>query len=98
MKSEEFFRLTWYEWCLQMYRIRKIQERRIEDRDFAMVLTGDFMALMANVNRNTEEKPEPFSRKDFFRLSTDEPEPEIIEEKPMTLKEAKAALGSKIRR
>jgi hypothetical protein len=82
---------------MQMHRLRRKHERRTEDRDFMMVLTGNFMALMANINRNEKDKPEAYKREDFFLLSNEKPEPETVEP-PMTFKEAKAALGSKIKR
>lgn len=41
-----------------------------EEREFQMELTGQFMALFANANRDTRTTT-PFTRKDFFKLSYD---------------------------
>jgi hypothetical protein len=58
-----------------------------------MELTGQFMALFANANRGSG-KP-LYTRRDFFQLSYDK---EIVEERPLTFKEAKALFGSRIRK
>lgn len=51
------------------------------------------MALFANANR--EKNQQPYTPQDFWRLSYDK---NTVEEKPMTFKEVKALLGSKIRK
>jgi hypothetical protein len=72
-----------------MLRLVKDQMRRKSEDEFRMELTGRFMALFATANSKKEWK-----REDFFHLSYDKP----VEERPLTFKEAKALLGSRIKR
>jgi hypothetical protein len=73
-----------------MLRLVKDQMRRKSEDEFRMELTGQFMALFASANSKKEWK-----RQDFFQLSYDKP---VIDERPLTFKEAKALLGSRIKR
>lgn len=91
MSSKEFWELTWYEWGLLALRLIKDNMRRKNDDEFIMELTGRFMALFANANR--EQGKPPFTREDFFKLSYDKET-----ERPLTFKEAKALFGSRIKR
>ena len=83
LSPEYFWGLTWYEWGLYVLRLIKENKRSLEQREFTMELTGQFMALLANVNRDSKKKPSPFKREDFFRLSYDtqlthEADPELF--------------------
>jgi hypothetical protein len=80
---------------MYVWKLLKDQKRRDQEREFQMELTGQFMALFANANRNEKIRPIPFSRQDFFKLSYDI---NIVEERPMTLKEAKQLLGSRFKK
>jgi DNA-directed RNA polymerase subunit F len=80
---------------MYVWKLLKDQKRRDQEREFQMELTGQFMALFANANRDEKKRLIPFSRQDFFKLSYDI---NIVEERPMTLKEAKQLLGSRFKR
>jgi hypothetical protein len=82
---------------MYVWKLLRDNKRKLEEREFSMELTGRFMALVANCHRDEKKKPEPFERYDFFQLSYDTGRV-IVEERPMTFKEAKALFGSKIRR
>jgi hypothetical protein len=79
-----------------MYSLKIIKDRELEhaEREFQMDLTRRFMALFANANRGKNQAP--FTPQDFWRLSYDKDA--VVEEKALSFKEAKALLGSKIRR
>lgn len=89
MSCAEFWELTWYEWGLRALGLLKENLRRKSEDEFRMELTGRFMALFATANSKKE-----WTRQDFFKLSYDKP----VEERPLTFKEAKALLGSRIKR
>ena len=74
-------------------KLHKDRERELAARELPMEMTRQFMALFANANRGKHQTA--FTPQDFWRLSYDE---NTVDEKPMTLKEAKALLGSKIRK
>lgn len=61
-----------------------------------MELTGQVMALIANVNRDPKRHPTPYSRRDFFKLSYDNKATEIEPDPDMFNKIART-LGSKIK-
>ena len=63
------------------------------DREFSIELTRQFMTLFANANRSKNQTA--YTPQDFWKLSYDK---NTVEERPMTLKEAKAMLGSRIRK
>lgn len=63
-----------------------------------MELTGQFMALFANAHRNEKEKPTPFTREDFFKLSYDKPDEEGETLSPEEqFKKIKGQLGGRIK-
>lgn len=74
-------------------KLHKDRERELAARELPMEMTRQFMALFANANRGKHQTE--YTPQDFWRLSYDK---DTIEERPMTLKEAKALLGSKIRK
>lgn len=76
LSVEEFERLSWYEWGLECLKLKKKNESQVQLWAFR-----EFMALMANINRDEKKKREPFKGSDFFKLSFDRQEPE---DKPVT--------------
>lgn len=83
LSPQYFWRLTWYEWGFYSLKAIKDYQRQIDDRDFQKILTGEFMALFANANRDPK-KTMPFKRSDFYPLSydtqlTQEADPELFE-------------------
>ena len=92
LSPSEFWSLTWYEWGLYVLRLHKDRQREMADRELSIEQTRQFMALHYNLNRGQNPALDP---QDFWRLSYDK---DLVEERPMTFKEAKALLGSKIRK
>lgn len=94
LSPDEFWRLTWYEWGLYCLRLYKESKKMLAQRELSIDLTRHFMALFANANRG--KNGPTFTPQDFlWRLSYDM---DIVDERPLSFKEAKALLGSKIRK
>lgn len=95
LSPQEFWRLTWYEWGLYCLRLYKESKKMLAQRELSIDLTRHFMALFANANRAKNQAA--FAPTDFlWKLSYDKT-PQV-EERPLTFKEAKALLGSKIKK
>ena len=78
-----------------MYSLKVIKdnERELRRQELDIERTRQFMTLFANANKGKHQTP--FTPQDFWRLSYDKT---VVEEKPMSLKEIKELLGSKIRK
>ena len=87
-----FWSLTWFDWGLYVLKLHKDRKREIAARELSIEQTRQFMALHYNLNRGNNPAKDP---QDFWRLSYDK---EVVEERPLTFKEAKALLGSKIKK
>ena len=77
LSIEQFFRLSWYEWSLE---IEKVSVRIKRDHDIwegQASLMRENMALLANINRDSKKKGTPFKGSDFIKLSFDKNEEEI---------------------
>jgi hypothetical protein len=100
MSCVEFWELTWYEWGLKSLGLIKEGLRRKSDDEFKMELTGQFMALFANVNRDSKKRPAPYTRPDFFKLSYDKAEEDQPQVKPTleTFEQLTERHGSKRKR
>jgi len=97
LSVEQFFALSFYEWSIEVHRVKVRRKREHEIWEGNAALAGEVMALIANVNRDAKKKPVPFSRKDFIRLSFDPPEKQITT-KPMTPLEMKQKFGTKFKK
>ncbi len=74
LSIDEFYNLSLYEWSLEVLRVKnKIKAENTKWESHA-VLVREFMALMANINRNPKKVPTPYKSTDFIRLSFDEPD------------------------
>ena len=95
LSPEQFWRLTWYEWGMYCLKLYKDSKKMLAQRELSIDLTRHFMALFANSNK--ERHQTPFTPQDFlWRLSYDRiPE---VDDRPLTWTEAKALLGSKIKK
>jgi hypothetical protein len=71
LSIDEFYGLSFYEWALEIERVKKRAEDNNKEWEGHAFLTREFMALMANINRNSKKKPVPFEGKDFIKLSFD---------------------------
>lgn len=77
-------------------RLYKESKKMLAQRELSIDLTRHFMALFANANRANNQPA--FQAEDFlWRLSYDK-KPQTEEQQPLSFKEAKALLGSKIRK
>lgn len=80
-------------YCLRL--VKQFNKERLE-QELTIDLTRRFMALFANANRSkTTPVFEPAEMLPY-KLSFDKDA--IVEERPMTFKEAKALLGSRIKK
>lgn len=70
MSSEEFWKLTWYEWGLWCLRIVDQRRKRNEDRELSIEMTRSIMTLQANIHRG--KRARPYEKTDFFKLSYDD--------------------------
>lgn len=84
---EEFFNLSWYEWGLECLKLKKKNESQVQLWAFR-----EFMALMANINRDDKKRPIPFKGSDFFKLSFDK-EDKPKETRQMTQEEIEKKFG-----
>lgn len=75
MESEKFFSLAWYDWCLWMERIKKLQQDRLHDHEVIMDLGRRLLSQYWNWNRGNKGTAEPA---DFWKLSWD---PEVTDTK-----------------
>ncbi len=97
LSVDQFFSLSFYEWSLEVHRVKAKQKRENDKWEGNAMLAGEIMALMANINRDAKKKPTAFTRKDFVRLSHDLPEKQITT-KPMTPLEMKQKFGTKFKK
>jgi hypothetical protein len=96
ISPREFWNLTWYEWgfyALKMHDLtKKHEQERQHYEDIFLGVTRIMIADFRNAHSSTGNITEP---KDVFRLSF---EKEVVQERPLTFKEAKILFGSRIRR
>ena len=78
---------------MYVLKLYKKNQTELAGRELSIELTRQFMALFANVNRAKHQQP--FTPQDFWRLSYDK---NTVAERPMTFKEAKELLGSRIKK
>jgi hypothetical protein len=92
LSPDKFWGLTWYEWGLYVLKLHKDRQKELSDRELSIEQHRQAMALHYNIHRGNNPAKIP---QDFWRLSYDK---DVVEERPMTFKEAKALMGSKIKR
>ncbi len=91
---DEFLGLSFYEWSLEIHKVRQQNKREHERWEGNAILTRELMALIANVNRDSKKRALPFEGKDFIKLSFDiaseikeeRTDEEILSKFPKTLK------------
>lgn len=74
LSIERFFELSWYEWSLEIEKVRIRKDRDFDIWEGQASLMRNFMALFANANRG--KNTPPFKPTDFIRLSFDNIEEE----------------------
>lgn len=77
LSIERFFQLSWYEWSLEVEKVTIRNKKRHEEWEGHASLTREFMALMAEINRNPKKRATPFKGSEFIKLSFDKDEEEI---------------------
>lgn len=77
--------------------VTKRVQRKIDDRELSIEQTRQLMTLIANTNRDPKKKPAPYIPTDFWKLSYDKLD-DGEEAPPLTLKEVKEQLGSRLKR
>lgn len=78
---------------MYVLKLYKKNQSALADRELSIELTRQFMTLFANANRSKNQPA--FTPQDFWKLSYDK---NTVEERPLSLKEAKELLGSRIRK
>lgn len=68
MRSDEFYLLAWYDWCLWIDRIHELQRQRLYNYEIVMDLGRRLLSQYWNWNRG---KKQPTSPEDFWKLSWD---------------------------
>ena len=71
LSIDEFYNLSFYEWNLEVQRVHKRLKDGHSKWEGQASLIREFMALMANINRNAKKQPVPFTGSDFIKLSFD---------------------------
>lgn len=74
LSLDRFFELSWYEWGLECLKLKRRNEKRLETWEGNTSVIREFMALMANINRDDKKKSSPFKGSDFIKLSFDKEE------------------------
>lgn len=94
LSVDEFFSLSWYEWSLEVYKVRQRKENEFNRWEMNVSVTREFMAMFYNVNRG---KNAAKSGKDIIPLSFDNPgKKEPKETREMTPDEIKNKFGKAI--
>lgn len=88
LSVEQFYDLSFYEWGLEILKLKKRSKAELIDWESNAVLFRELMALIANVNRNPKRRALPYEGSDFIRLSFDKPKEE--ESRLMTPEEVEA--------
>jgi hypothetical protein len=91
LSIDEFYSLSFYEWTLELFRHDKRKREENERWEGNALLTREFMALMANINRNSKKHPTPFEGKEFIPLSFDKKKEEYVS-RQMTPEEVDARI------
>lgn len=94
---DEFFGLSFYEWSLEVYKVKRRNEHLKAKWENDAVFVRELMALIANVNRNSKQKPVPYQGKDFIKLSFDKEEIED-KNKRVTPEEVEAYFGKYLKK
>lgn len=66
-----FWRLTWYEWMLEVYKFHRQQQKEEQDLERTKYFFGKLYAVVANYAGKTLPKGVRLDEKDFFRFSDD---------------------------
>lgn len=92
---DQFFNLSFYEWSLEIYKVRKRQEKLREKWECDADFVRSIMAAIYNTAGKSYKKD--FQGKDFIKLSFDKVETEENKE-PLTAKGMKEMLGGKFKK
>lgn len=76
MSSDEFWKLTWWDWNLWVYRIIELQRKRQQEADLQIELTRNNMALFARAHFKGQ-----WNGTDFYKLSYDKTDT-VADDKP----------------
>lgn len=95
LNVDEFFSLSWYEWSLEVYKVRQRNEHDFHKWERSVSVTREFMAMFYNVNRG---KSPAKTGKDMVPLSFDN---QIIKEpretREMTSEEIQKKFGKHLK-
>lgn len=69
MTHEVFWSLGWYDWTLWMWKIYEDRKRHVEGIEIEWERQSYLLALIANTNRDSAKRPNPFLPTDFFTPS-----------------------------
>lgn len=92
---DQFFNLSFYEWSLEIYKVRKRHEKIKEKWESDAAFVREIMALMVNTTPR-EKGARQVKGTDFIKLSFDKVETE--DRQPLTEKGMKQRLGGKFKK
>jgi 3-mercaptopyruvate sulfurtransferase SseA len=75
---DEFFRLSWYEWSLHVYKVKVRRKNDHAKWEGHASLTRELMALIVNVHPNRRKGAKMLKGKDFIPLSHDSDDKEDV--------------------
>jgi hypothetical protein len=98
LSSENFWRLTWWDWGMEVFKMVRSNQKHLEEREFYLAVERIKIADFKNAHFRTESgQPLDVKPEDIFQLSYDKIRTDV-DERPVTFKEAKALYGSKFKR
>src|SRR5690348_10007661 len=90
LNVDEFFNLSFYEWSLEVYKVKHRRKREFNKWESDAVFVREILTMMANINRDTKKRPTPFEPHEFIKLSFDKVGEKT--EEPLTEKQMKEKL------
>lgn len=93
LSIDQFLSLSWYEWSLEIYKVKNRRKREFEEWEKQAVFVREQMALIANTNRDPKRTPRPYKGSDFFPLSFDDLKEIEVVKKRQTPEEVDARLS-----
>lgn len=92
---DEFFKLSLYEWSLEIYKVRKRQEHLKDKWESDAAFVRELLAAVYNTAGKSYKRE--FKNTDFIKLSFDNKE-EVKATEPLTEKGMKIKLGTKFKK
>jgi hypothetical protein len=95
LSIEQFFGLSFFEWSLEVLKVRKRNEEKALEWEWDWARTRALWIVLVNANRDSKRYPKPFENKDLITLSFDPKEED--KGKRMTPEEVEAKFGKTLK-